>query len=389
MTSSHAAAVVALLVVVAACGGGGVAPPWVEDLEALEAGITSRHIDPFHSISVGEWEAAVERLRGELPHLTDAGAALELRRLVASVGDGHTRLAMDGLLTRYPIVLETVSDGVAVSAATPDHADLVGTVVAAVAGVPVEEAIGAAEAYVSADNAVERRRRALGLVVSPEFLRHAFDRDGPVTVRSDDKEIVTSLEPVPTGVWLSELRGQPAAPYSWARRGDAIIVDYDLCADDPGRPFASFAADVFTAAEGPAVARLVVDLRRNRGGDSSVFDPFLARLAGHRLDAPGRLFVLVGPRTYSSAVLNATALDEGTAAVLVGRPTGGAVNGYGEPDSFVLPNSGLVVEYSTRYFGVVGGPGETLTPDVVVVPSSRDVAAGRDPALEWALAQDG
>ncbi len=386
MTRSRGlAAFVVVLVVAAGCGTARPAGGWDGDLGVLDAELTRRHADLFHAIPPERWAAGVDRLRAALPGSASIAAALEVRRLVATVGDGHTRLVMDGMLTRYPIALETASDGVVVVAASPRHADLVGALVAEIAGRPVEEVVAAAEPYVSADNDVERRRRALGLVISPEFLRHADGGDGPVTFRREGVEVERTLAPVSTGEWLAAVRGQPEEFYTWERRGDALYVRYDRCADDPDRPFAGFTAEVFAAAADPAVARLVVDLRRNPGGDSSVFDPFLDRLIGHRLDHPDRLVVLVGPRTYSSAVLNAVALDTATAATLVGEPTGGAVNGYGEVGSFTLPNSGLVVEYSTRYFDVVDGAGETLEPDVVIVPASHDVAAGRDPALEWAL----
>ncbi len=44
-----------------------------------------------------------------------------------------------------------------------------------------------------------------------------------------------------------------------------------------------------------------------------------------------------------------------TNPILVGEPTGGKPNSYGEISSFLLPNSGLVVNYSTKYFEQVSG----------------------------------
>lgn len=380
-----AAALVGLAVLAGTgCGGGRQDAGWAGDLDALDAGLARGHADVFHTVAPAEWEAEVARLRTVLPELSDVAAALELRRLVARVGDGHTRIVMDGMLSRYPVELETVRDGVAVVAAVPERADLVGARVLTIAGLPVEEVIAAAEPFVSADNPIERRRRALGLVIAPQFLQHALGSDGAPTFHLGGAASEQAMAPITTARWLAELRG-PADPYWWERMGSALYVAYDRCVDDPQRPFAEFAAEVFAAAADPAVDRLVVDLRRNPGGDSAVFDPFVARLAGHRLDHPERLVLLIGPRTYSSAVLNAVALDTATAATLVGQETGGAVNGYGEVGSFTLPSSGLVVEHSTRYFDVVPGVGATLAPDVEIVPSSGDVAAGRDPALDWAL----
>ena len=39
-----------------------------------------------------------------------------------------------------------------------------------------------------------------------------------------------------------------------------------------------------------------------------------------------------------------------TEAIFIGEPTGGRPNHFGEVKSFNLPNSGLSVRYSTKYF---------------------------------------
>jgi hypothetical protein len=97
--------------------------------------------------------------------------------------------------------------------------------------------------------------------------------------------------------------------------------------------------------------------------------------------------VLIGPRTFSSAVLNAIQFRQRTAAILVGEPTGGEPNHYGEVKSFTLPNSGLSVYYSTRRFVYIEGDASSaLEPDRVVPLMAADLLAGRDPVLEAVIA---
>jgi hypothetical protein len=74
-------------------------------------------------------------------------------------------------------------------------------------------------------------------------------------------------------------------------------------------------------------------------------------------------------------------------AVLVGSPTGGKPNSYGNVRTLQLPNSGLQVGYSTRYFQIVSGSDpEWIAPDLPVEPTIADLRAGRDALLDAAIA---
>jgi hypothetical protein len=103
-----------------------------------------------------------------------------------------------------------------------------------------------------------------------------------------------------------------------------------------------------------------------------------------RLKSLGRIDVLIGPGTFSSAVANAADLRHSLSATLVGEPTGGSPGGYGENRSLTLPNSKLVVWFTTRRIGP--DDPNTLTPDIAAPLRLADVLAGRDPAFNAAVA---
>jgi hypothetical protein len=134
-----------------------------------------------------------------------------------------------------------------------------------------------------------------------------------------------------------------------------------------------------------AVDRTIVDLRLNGGGDSRIIQPLVKGLRDRRpLRARGRLFALVGPGTFSSGLL--AALDfRDLDAILVGEPPGAHLNSYGEVRPYTLPRSGLLIQYSTKFFELSKNGAEALLPDVTVTRSIADALAGRDPVLEAAL----
>ena len=104
--------------------------------------------------------------------------------------------------------------------------------------------------------------------------------------------------------------------------------------------------------------------------------------------APGALVVLIGRQTFSAGALFATEVGQQTGAVFVGEDTGGSPNLYANPRPLTLPNSGIVVNVSTKYYDTGGADEQrdAITPDVAVSATLADFLAGRDPVLETALA---
>ena len=95
----------------------------------------------------------------------------------------------------------------------------------------------------------------------------------------------------------------------------------------------------------PHVTRLVIDLRQNGGGDfTKVRRSMLPGIKQRtKINTKGRLFVLIGRRTFSAAMANAVDFRKETDAILVGEPIGERPNSYSENDEMTLPNSRLVV----------------------------------------------
>jgi len=147
------------------------------------------------------------------------------------------------------------------------------------------------------------------------------------------------------------------------------------------------ARNLFQLLDSKPTKRLVIDLRQNGGGDflhgrKHLVEPVKERPAINR---KGGLFVLVGRRTFSAAMVNAIDFRKDTAAILVGEPIGERPNSYSENDEMTLPNSRVVVSYSTRYYKFLDEDVPAVLPDQRMDPSWVDFKAGRDPVLEWVL----
>jgi hypothetical protein len=103
------------------------------------------------------------------------------------------------------------------------------------------------------------------------------------------------------------------------------------------------------------------------------------------LNQKGRLFVVIGRQTFSAAMANAIDFRKQTNAILVGEPIGERPNSYSENDEMTLPNSRLVVSYSTKYYKFLDEDVPAVMPDQRIDPDWPAWQAGRDPVMEWIL----
>jgi C-terminal processing protease CtpA/Prc len=174
--------------------------------------------------------------------------------------------------------------------------------------------------------------------------------------------------------------------YRYLPDSQTLFVQYNRCANDSTHHFGDVAKQAFAEADAHTVKRVVIDLRWNGGGDSRVIGPLKSGLTA-RGKALGHIYVLIGPGTFSSALDNAMELHKDLAATLVGEPSGGSPDGYGEVATLTLPNSKLVVRFTTKRWGPKGSTtNTTLTPDLPVPFKLAEFIAGHDPALDAAIA---
>lgn len=387
---------------------------WREDLKTLATELPNRHIDPYFRIKPEEWQLAVSTLEARLDGLNDAQIALEFSRLVAMLGDSHTMLGVNPAsfpMGVYPFVVRPFPDGVFVIAATKDHRDLLGSRIASIDGTPIDEVVSRVATLYPWENRSWRDNVLPRWLPVAEALRQTGAAKSAerisleVVDRSGAKRMV-DLQPLAAGVkvpfeWLPDPKQIAHPPISmqqrkethwfeWLEDGRTLYVRYDQCADDPGRTVAGFGQRLITEIDGRAgkVDRVIIDLRRNAGGNSALLVPFIKTLkTRNAVSNKDHLFVLIGRSTFSSGMMNAIQLRDIARATLVGEPTGGKPNHHGEVKTFELPNSKLVVQYSTKRFITVTDDPQAVTPDMPVDLASADYFAGRDAVLDAVLAR--
>lgn len=102
----------------------------------------------------------------------------------------------------------------------------------------------------------------------------------------------------------------------------------------------------------------------------------------------GQVFLLIGPENSSATFQFASLIKANRLGTLVGEPTGGNQRGINGGAFFFLrlPESGLEADIPLiGYFPDKAMPDAGITPDVLETVTARDIATGRDAAMERAL----
>ena len=126
----------------------------------------------------------------------------------------------------------------------------------------------------------------------------------------------------------------------------------------------------------PALASIKVGEERLFTNEPYTLEPLEPRFRGP-------VCVLIGPRTFSSAMMTTDAIATYGLAHLIGEPTGGVPTDLGEVGFQRLPNSGIVVAFCTALFIRADGNEQNNSP---VMPDELvPFEPGRDAPLEAAI----
>ncbi len=392
------------------------AEQWRGDLHYLATELPKVHRNAFHAVSRSEWEAAIRRLDQRIPSLDRAGIIVEISKLVAMIGDGHTcfHSFYDPPISfrRYPVAFYLFSDGLYVRAADPRYAEAVGGKVVTLGNATAATALDAASAVDGRDNPMWSKLTAPWRLETAEVVAALGLTDDvehtPLTVEKDGRRITVDLTPetvsederhtseLPAG-WVDASGDEPMlwqqdrANSFWHvylpdRR--ALYVQFNAVQDKTDQTLADYFRGIFAFVASHDVDRMVLDMRNNGGGNNYLPPPIIKGiLRSPKLNPRGKVYVLIGRHTFSAAQNTVDWLKKWTDAIFVGEPTGSSPNQFGDAVPVKLPNSGIAPYAATVWWQDIDEriKDPWLAPDIAVDMSGDDYRNGRDPVLEAAL----
>jgi len=388
-----------------------LAEDWKQDAAHFLSEVERLHPSPWFGCPREQFMRGLDEFAASCKGASEPRALAEFMRLTARLSaqgrDGHS--AVWPMQSRYlPLRLYGFEDGWFVVGAPEAQREWVGARVSAIGGVPIEELCKRLSPLLTRDNDWNLRSKLANALVCGDILAGvgALADRGRGEVELEHKGAAKKLPLELSAGNLMEMFGRfPLAPRAGARwleghdaswrletleAEHALYVQFNEVAarSSSGQSLSEFAAEIVRRVEEQKLTRVIVDVRANGGGDNTTFGPLIKALQNPAINRPGVLFGLTGRYTFSAAGNFVSVLERDTKAILIGEPTGGAPNQYGDAETVALPNHQTVlVRVSTRYhaFGKPDDTRLTHEPRQRVLLRSDDYFAGRDPVLQAAL----
>ena len=369
----------------------------VSDITNYKNAVTQNHINPFTHISSADFDKAIDSLIYNADRYNIDELLVALLQINGRINDEHTNLRYM-FQSRFPIFCYTFTDGTYITATDMNNREYMFAKVTAVNGVPIDKVKEKLATIVPSRNKGQALTfstrnlfnpyllHGLGLSAAREKVQYTAVAVNGDTIKinpgiSEETDLTISKGANPARFF----RSRHKKTYWFADTANCLYFKYYSCVNDPSYPIDAFKKDLVSKIESMHPDKLIIDMRENEGGNSALINDFINYLSTSYLSKKGRLYVLIGRTTFSSAVLNALQLKLDANAILVGEETGGSVNNFGDIKSYVLPETKIKLNYSTKRFNYKNGYDGPLQPDVPINNRFADYVRYIDVPLEYAM----
>ena len=399
---------------------------WQEDLRYLQQKVHNDYGQLFKKVTAKDFDLAVQELSDRIPSLEDHEVMVGFAEIVAMFGYGHTALWLTAWryqkeveFHQMPYNLYWFPEGIFVQGVHRDYKEAIGAKVIKVGNKSITEALQAVRPVLSAENDQFFKAHGLHYLGVPEVL-HAKeiidDMDSvTLTLEKDDKQFRVKFKsrestnfPGHYGLiqqneeWL-DARNQESTPlwlsklnrkfyYEYLTEEQTVYVRQSEVQDEDDQTISDFYAEVFEFVDQNDVEKLILDLRLNSGGNNYKNKPVITGLIkSEKINQPGKLFVILGRRTFSACQNLVNEIENYTEAIFVGEATAENVNFFGDNRKEILPNSKLSIRLSYLWWQDKD-PRDTrewTPPDIAVDLSVKDYLFNKDPVIETILSMDG
>ncbi len=374
------------------------------DLDYLEKKLPKYHKNLFFKLSKDEYKKNINQIRDMIGNLDYYEYKTELIKLFAKIGDSHTGISFfEKGISILPIFSYVYFDGFLIEHTFSQYKYLLGKKLLAVNQIDINKIYEMMQKYSVIDNNSYYKKQFPNLLLMGPFLKDAgvlkdFNENVELKVQdpqngvikkysiklgllelNDISSIYEGIVPIP------DHKNYKSGIYWYKQIKNTMYFKYNKCMNDKNKPIDKFLDELYNQIiSNYGVDSLIIDLRNNGGGNSSLLDSFINKIS--KIDKlKNNIVVIIGRETFSSAILNTISLKNKCDAILIGEPTGGKPNHYGEIRFKKLPGTGLKVYYSTKYFRIIDQNKDSIYPDIDVKITINNLFKGEDPFLEKSL----
>lgn len=421
---------------------------WHKDLDYLKNELPILHSNLFFQYPQATYESDIESLKKQIGVISDETMFIKIQQLLVKLGDSHTTSNFLHNLPRMylPIVLETFDEGIFIVGTIDIDENVMGNKLISINGHPLKSIIDSVKTLYVAENDSWHKRNITNYLVNYDVLKYfGFVDKEKVKLQMEnyygipDEKTVKAIhvEDIDndeveyikfSGRKNKRPRTRAIFGHKYLPKDSLYFVTYNRCTGreneqmlaiqdslnidmneyctthpktdkkskektevKPLPYFRHFRDSVFQVINNQPIKKLVFDLSRNGGGTTAQGSAMIEKLAQMIDTTKTKVYVIVGRRTFSAAIIHTMQLKRLLNATILGEPTGGKPSFYGGVDFRYLPSSCLRIGFSGSHrkttLDEATANANTIMPDVLFPVTLASVTSGTDAIYDWILKQ--
>jgi len=345
-----------------------------EDFKYLVKNLEEIHPNPFLFTSKKHLEKALDNLALRSEDAEEITLYFGLMKIFSKMKDSHTRVkGITEILSKkkYPFRLKFLNDRYYLSSINSNMKENIGFQIISLNNHPIDNIVSKMSEVITHENEVVLQNAIEQWMYEPDFLKYLDIADESLSLEIQTENKVLSL--VPSEISEDELCNpreeniknsetlNPKGLY-WTKYFEDLktyYLQYNECEDIKEEEIKGIIKEIAEK----DTQFVVVDLRNNLGGSSSILDPLTKFLFDNQDKYTPVVFL--SNTTYSAAVINALNILDCKNSISIETKTSGSPTKFGETTTMTLPNTNIDIVISTKYFEEKGYTfGQPLVPKI-------------------------
>ena len=397
----------------------------------------------FNNTSREEFSEECDKFIKNKKEHTIIDTLVDLKLIISSLKQGHLGLESNYFTEILPIKLSEFSDGVYITTSYKNDIDILGSKLLGINDISITEVESKLFKYAYGENKNFRHISSIGNLVILDMLKREnivkgqkiklkLKKNGKIFYKNiniykiedwqygkidsdysgmyfvDVKKMYDKINQVyyRTIIPLRKINLTEKNFYTESRNKDLIIY-YNSCKDNAEFDMYNFSREINEKLHINKPEKIVIDLRFNPGGLSELYSKILKEIELYQIKNPNtKIKVLISNKSYSAAGLatieTIRTLDN---VEIIGGDSGFTIKTTTGVDSlFYIKNLKTYCQYAARFIEVQNYQkqdvfkhnyknydyeGDMLTPDFYAEQSFADYMIGNDPAMNYALRDEG
>ncbi len=380
---------------------------WREDLHFLSEEMIHNHPKLTQTKEIEILEEEVARLDEKIDILTDNQIAFEFNRVLATLNDVHSVLANQPFNPNwhiFPLKTYFFGNNLHVVGTGKGNEDLIGAEILKIGDHSIIEIYQKLSAYVCAENEYGKKNhhklliteylKAAGFIGDTQNVKFTFE----TTEGESIERFIRAVSFFNYTYWIFQQKVEktisPTIPndrlnnywVEYQQEKELIYFQFNKTIITEDKPLKQFINEIDDIVNSVNFKSFVIDLRMNTGGNAGMIKPLANYIINNdKINKKGKLYVLIGRKTFSGGVLFASILRNNSKAIFVGEPTSQGPLYHALPKLIVLPNSKLYYAISTTLVKTTVDeiPMPWITPDIAVNYTCDDFLSGNNPLLDF------